>query len=166
MKTPLVCLAALAAAAATDPAHAQWMRPGDEMTLQYGPRVIHYRPSPEHVNETQLVNVQVQSRHDTRWGAERSLYGFAAFNNSFGQPSQYVYLGQQWHFGRYWYAKITAGLLYGYRGEYRDKIPLNQLGIAPALIPSLGLRLGPVSIEGIMLGSAGYLFGLGFRYEM
>lgn len=166
MKTREALLAAVAAACTTGGAHAQWLQPGDEMTLQYGPRVIHYRPSPEHVNDSGLVNVQIESRRDTRWGADRSLVGFAAFTNSFGQSAQYVYMGQVWQLSRYWYAKVTAGLLAGYRGEYRDKIPLNQLGVAPAIIPSLGLRLGPVSVEGILLGSAGYMFGIGFRYEM
>jgi hypothetical protein len=33
-----------------------------------------------------------------------------------------------------------GGLLHGYKEPYEDKIPLNQLGVAPAIVPALGFR--------------------------
>jgi hypothetical protein len=70
------------------------------------------------------------------------LFGFATFDNSFGQRSEYVYAGYNWAlFGsEHWFFKVTGGLIYGYKEPYKDKIPLNELGIAPAALPTLGFR--------------------------
>ncbi len=64
------------------------------------------------------------------------LAGGATFRNSFSQRSNYAYLGKRFDSDSYpVYLKLTGGLLQGYRGEYRDKIPLNRFGVAPAIIP-------------------------------
>ena len=39
-----------------------------------------------------------------------------------------------------WYFKLTGGLLHGYKEPYDDKIPLNDLGVAPAILPTLGFQ--------------------------
>lgn len=91
--------------------------------------------------------------------------GIALFTNSFGQGSSYVYVGQKWE--GIWgnpklFTKVSAGLLYGYRGEYKDKIPFNNLGIAPAIIPSIGYAVTPKdSAQVFLLGNAGLLFAYG-----
>ena len=51
----------------------------------------------------------------------------------------------------------------GYRGEYRDKIPLNRFGVAPAIIPSVGVRLGPLGSELVLLGNSAAMINLGLR---
>jgi hypothetical protein len=88
--------------------------------------------------------------------------GLALFTNSFGQGSAYAYVGQQWDgiLGNpKLFSKVSAGLLWGYRGEYKDKIPFNQAGIAPAVIPSLGYYVTPKdSAQVYLLGNAGLLF--------
>jgi hypothetical protein len=58
------------------------------------------------------------------------------FSNSFGQPSAYAFAGQRYldPFGfENWYLQWTAGLLYGYVGEYEDKVPLNYKGFSPGI---------------------------------
>lgn len=91
--------------------------------------------------------------------------GLALFTNSFGQGSSYAYVGQRWDgiLGHpNLFTKVSAGLLYGYRGEYKDKIPLNNLGIAPAIIPSIGYAFTPKdSAQVFLLGNAGLLFAYG-----
>jgi hypothetical protein len=73
------------------------------------------------------------------------LVGASVFDNSFGQSSQYVYGG--WRYRPFedvppFYVKVSAGLTHGYRGQYRDKIPLN-------------------GSELVLFGGAGFLVTLG-----
>ena len=91
--------------------------------------------------------------------------GAAAFKNSFGQPSQYVYIGKLW---RPWdavplvHVKLTGGLLHGYKGEYKDKVPFNSdNGIAPLLLPSIGLSGKRFTTDLVIFGTAGALLTIG-----
>ena len=60
--------------------------------------------------------------------------------------------------------KLSGGLLYGYKGAYKDKIPFNDFGIAPAIIPALGYRLtGDHALQASLLGKAGIL--LSYSYD-
>ena len=142
-----------------------WLRDGDEVFIQYAPKTLHFSPSPDHAKWTHMVNAEIRSKYDRVWGADQTLFGLALFDNSFGQFSQYIYWGQKWDLHPNIYAKVTAGLLHGYRGKYRDKIPFNRAEIAPAIIPSLGVRYGNVSIEGILLGGAAFQLAVGYTFR-
>ena len=119
----------------------------------------HFDPEPEHVNDQNMLGFEVDS--DTRW-----LWGFARFDNSFGQESQYLYLGQKWRAfdTDQWYYKVTGGLLHGYKEPYEDKIPFNDLGIAPAIIPGLGYRNKSFFAEYAQLGLSGGLVTVGVKF--
>ena len=52
----------------------------------------------------------------------------------------------------------------GYRGEYRDKIPLNRFGVAPVIIPSVGTHYGPVAAELVLLGFNAAMVTTGVRF--
>ena len=95
----------------------------------------HFDPDPDHVNNQKLLGLESQMKN--QW-----LFGLAVFDNSFGQNSQYLYTGYKWDlFGsERWYFKLTGGLLHGYKEPYDDKIPLNGLGVAPAIVPTLGFQ--------------------------
>ena len=60
--------------------------------------------------------------------------------------------------------KLTGGLLEGYHGEYRDKIPLNRFGVAPVIIPSVGAHYGPVAAELVLLGANAAMITTGLRF--
>ncbi len=94
--------------------------------------------------------------------------GLALFRNSFGQPSAYIYVGQQWNnlMGNpQLFAKVSAGLIYGYKGKYQHKIPFNDYGIAPAIIPSVGYSFTrDDSLQVMVLGTAGLLFSYGHSF--
>ena len=95
---------------------------------------------------------------------EQWLVGASVFDNSFGQSSQYVYGG--WRNRPFedvppFYVKVSAGLTHGYRGQYRDKIPLNGSGIAPVIVPSAGFCISRVCTELVLFGGAGFLLTLG-----
>jgi len=95
----------------------------------------HFDPEPDHVNNQKMLGLESQMNNN--W-----VFGLAIFDNSFGQNSQYLYTGYKWDlFGsNLWYFKLTGGLLHGYKEPYDDKIPLNQLGVAPAIVPTLGFQ--------------------------
>jgi hypothetical protein len=141
-----------------------WLRDGDRIFVQYGVYNTHFNPKPDHVNENHKVTIQILSNYDRVWGADKTLIGLSVLKNSFGQPTQYLYWGQQWDLGEHVYAKVTAGLIHGYKGKYRDKIPFNKLGIAPAIVPSIGLRYRDFSVEGILLGASAFMVGVGYTF--
>jgi len=95
----------------------------------------HFDPDPDHVNNQKALGIETRMKNN--W-----VIGVAAFDNSFGQNSQYLYTGYMWDlFGsELWYFKLTGGLLHGYKEPYEDKIPLNGLGIAPAILLTLGFQ--------------------------
>jgi hypothetical protein len=119
----------------------------------------HWSPDPEHVNNSKLLNLEFETK--TKW-----VYGFAHFDNSFGQPSQYLYAGYSWNlFHKDWaYFKLTGGLLHGYKEPHEDKIPLNDLGVAPAIVPTFGLRYKRVFTELQILGNSAITVTAGFSF--
>lgn len=95
---------------------------------------------------------------------EQWLVGASFFDNSFGQPTQYVYGG--WRYRPFeqlqpFYVKVSAGLTHGYKDQYRDKIPFNHSGIAPIVIPSIGYCFSRVCSQLVLFGGAGMLVTLG-----
>lgn len=95
--------------------------------------------------------------------------GFSLFRNSFGQPSAYAYTG--WSWAQPWpaypkvYANVTAGIIYGYVGEFKDKVPLNVGGFSPVVIPSVGYRLTPqLGLEVQVLGTAAVMIGANWHF--
>lgn len=152
------------------PAFAQLVVPGDQLRLTYGPWAYHFNHSDEHVDYNHLVAVEFLTSRWTFLGAERSQIGFALFDNSFGQFSQYLYVGQEWDLlplgpGQV-FANVTAGLLHGYKEPYQDKIPFNGAGVAPVIIPSVGWRYGRFAVMATVLGTNGFLFGASWHFDL
>jgi hypothetical protein len=121
--------------------------------LILSPYAEHWRYNPEH-RPVRLISLERQD-------ISGRFCGLAFFTNSFGQPSLYGFVGQRWTgvMGNpNVFFKLSGGLLYGYKGVYKDKIPFNHYGIAPAIIPSLGYHFsGDHSVQASMLGTAGFL---------
>lgn len=158
-------VAAPAAPASADGRNADtWLRDGDRIYFSYSPYVEHFRNNPEYVDRTHLVDLGIETKYDTVWGADRTLFGVSVFKNSYGQPSQYLYWGQKWDMKPWLYAKVTAGLLHGYKGKYKNNIPFNDLGVAPAIIPAIGVQYKDVRAEAIVLGFSALMFTVGYRF--
>lgn len=151
-------------------AQAQWLVPGDQLRILYGPSAYHFSPSEEHVDFNHFVAAELISSRWTFWGAERSIVGFSVLDNSFGLFSQYAYVGQEWDLaafaGGQVYANVTAGLLHGYKEPHQDKIPFNSLGIAPAIIPTVGWRYGRFTALISLLGTNGFLASIGWSFDL
>ena len=118
----------------------------------------HFSPDPEHNNNQDLIGLEY---HDgSGW-----LVGGATFRNSFRQRSYYAYFGKRFDSDNYpVYLKLTGGLLEGYHGDYQDKIPLNRFGVAPVIIPSVGVHYGPVAAELVLLGFNAAMITTGLRF--
>lgn len=58
---------------------------------------------------------------------------------------------------------VTGGVIYGYRDEYRDKIPFNRYGIAPAVLPAITLDYRKFFLELQFFAASGMLAAAGFR---
>lgn len=142
---------ALALAPLAGDAHAE------NRTLLLGNLVTHYRSDPEHNSRPQLLGLELDR-------SEKQVIGAATFRNSYDQRSGYVYLGRRFGSEGRLYAKATAGLLVGYRGAYRDRIPFNRYGAAPAVIPSFGVRASRIRGEIVLLAASGLMINLGYRF--
>ena len=103
----------------------------DRFYLETSLYTHHFSYDPAHVDKQKLILGE--------WNiTERWLVGASFFDNSFGQPSQYVYGG--WRYRPFeavqpFYVKVSAGLTHGYKDQYRDKIQLIGSGIGPVIVP-------------------------------
>ncbi len=131
----------------------------DRFFLETSIYTWHFHYDPAHVSNSKLILGE--------WNiTEQWLVGASYFLNSFGQPSEYIYGGWRvrpidegpWH---PLYFKVSAGLVHGYKDQYRDKIPFNHSGIAPAVIPSMGYCFGRVCPEIVIFGTAGMMLNIG-----
>jgi hypothetical protein len=164
--------AAVTSAAAPDASEAPLFRDGtgwgapepcrtDRMQVLFSYYTWHFHPDPRHQH---AYLGDFNYRFDRYWFGGQWLAGFALFNNSFGQFSQYAYGGLLW---RLWeehpqaYVKLTGGIVHGYSGEFRDKIPFNHYGVAPAIIPSVGYCWTRYCTEAVLLGANAMLFTVG-----
>lgn len=162
------------------PVHAKGIfTQGDELLVQTSLWTKHYNAEPDHHNHQKLINLEyyfndqiklfidpneASWRDDVRW-----LVGGATFKNSYDQQSTYLYGGGRYDYAlgenTKAYAKLTAGLLYGYRGEYKDKIPLNDLGVAPVILPAFGVQHRRVNLEVVPFAAAGVMVNAGFYFR-
>jgi len=152
-----LCASALAgntSAASLKDAFSLDMREGDRLSFMYSPFTHHFYPSDEH-RYVWLVGIE-------RERADHRLSGITYFSNSFGQPSTYLYpWGQNYpNVGGVdgLFVKWSAGLLYGYVGAYKDKVPLNLGGFSPAIVPSIGYERAGYSTQLNILGTAGLMW--------
>lgn len=136
-----------------------WHNGPGHWRLALSPFSLHFSNNPEH---RYVWAIGMERQRPDNW-----LAGASYFSNSFGQPSAYVYLGKRFPallntpqlFGQ-----VSAGVLYGYKGAYKDKVPLNFNGFSPGLLVSAGWQFTPrVSATAHMLGTAGLMVQLAYE---
>jgi hypothetical protein len=156
------CIAALwsgpAAAASEEPAQEAG---AGHWRLVVSPYTLHFRPSPEHKH---VWAVGGEFQRDDHY-----LFGASYFSNSFGQDSGYLYVGR-----RYpglldrppLFFQWSAGLMYGYKGSYEDKVPFNAKGYSPGALVSLGWQFDrQTSAQLNLLGDAGVMLQLSHDFR-
>lgn len=131
---------------------------GNVLMIQLSPYTIHFSEGPDHAGHPWLVGLELQ--HNSRW-----LGGYSYFNNSFDQKCHYIYGGYLFPLGesyRNWYIKLTGGLIYGYKEPYEDKLPINNNGLAPVIIPGLGYKFDRFNFQINLLGFNALMFTMGY----
>jgi hypothetical protein len=125
------------------------------------PYMFHIHPSAEH---KPVWALGVERQRDDGW-----LAGAVYFSNSFGQHSGYLYVGQQYVdlFGHpQLFFEWSAGLLYGYRGKYENKVPFNYNGYSPGALIGLGWSFTrQTSASVLLLGDAGFMLQLSYDFR-
>ena len=127
---------------------------GSNWRVTASPYTYHYTYSPEHTH-VYMLGIE-------RHRADGFLFGGSVFKNSFGQPSVYGYVGQQ--FDRLLgieplFAQLTGGILYGYKPPFDRKVPLNYRGFSPGFVASVGWQLTPAwSAQVNLLGNSALMF--------
>jgi hypothetical protein len=95
------------------------------------------------------------------------LGGLSLFNNSFGQFTQYLYLGKKfhpWDSNRAVRIKLSAGVAHGYRDEHYDTLPIRWGGSwGLGFVPGIGYQKDRVGYDVAVLGVAGLLFLVGYE---
>lgn len=131
-------------------------------TLMAAPVTLHY-------SDLKSANVAAEDKHKYVWlvGAEkmvtdRYFAGAAFFSNSFGQPTQYIYVGAKFRpidDTPKFFAKVSAGVIHGYKPPYDKKIPINtSSGWGLGVIPSIGWDFNDQFAAQLnVLGSAGLM---------
>jgi hypothetical protein len=129
----------------------------DRFYLETSLYTHHFHYDAAHVDKQKLILGE--------WNiTEQWLVGASFFDNSFGQPTQYVYGGWRYRpFEQFqpFYIKLSAGLVHGYKDPYQNKIPFNHSGVAPGIVPSVGYCISRFCSELILFGGAGMLITLG-----
>jgi hypothetical protein len=128
--------------------------------LQTSVATRHFHPSPTQNNHQDLLNLEWNYQKDM-------LVGAATFRNTFRQQTELVYWGAKFRpvdSTPDLYIKVVGGLIHGYEGQYRDKIPFNGSGTAPAIIPAVGYCYKQVCSELIVFGAAGAMATAGVRF--
>lgn len=153
LMTPLIVLTGAALpAAATD---------ADEWRFAVSPYTHHWRYNAEH-KPVWALGLERQRSDDSLWGV-------AFFSNSFGQDSSYWFYGER--YTGFWgqpklFAQWSAGLLYGYRGKYEDKVPLNHKGYSPGALVGMGWNFDrDSSAQFHLLGDAGVMFQFNYAFR-
>ena len=125
------------------------------------PFTQHFRPDPEH-KPVWALGVERQAYGN--W-----LFGASYFSNSFGQPSGYIYGGHRYEHvlgETKLFTQWSAGLLYGYKGKYQTKVPLNVNGYSPGLLFTAGWRFDDRrSVALHLLGDSAVMLQLAYDFR-
>jgi hypothetical protein len=168
----MACSLALSCMAVTAHAVPWQVCPGIEETAKNSPDAhsfeVFVSPHTHHWTDSEEHRA-VRAVSISRLLPNTRFCGFSLFTNSFGQPSAYAFTGKYWpspfESAPGVYLSVSGGIMYGYVGRYKDKVPLNLGGFSPVVIPAVGFRLNSRSaIEVQLLGTAALMFGATWRY--
>ena len=131
-------------------------------TIMAAPVTLHYSDMKRKSDSTDVKHSYVWLLGAEKMLDERYFAGVAFFSNSFGQPTEYVYAGAKFRplddMPKF-FAKISAGVIHGYKSPYDKKIPINtSSGWGLGVIPSIGWDFNDQFAAQLnVLGSAGVM---------
>lgn len=134
----------------------------NKLTWQVSPFTYHFSYDEKH-RPVHMIGLE-------REKPDGQLDGVTLFTNSFGQPSVYAYPWGGVYHSLYGIAplsfKWTAGLLYGYVGSYKNKVPMNHNGFSPGVIIALEYKFqSGWSAQVDMLGTAAMMFQVNMPFK-
>ena len=137
----------------TDPGNSRWYIQGGGY--------LHYTDDEDYAGPPWLAGVEY-------FKSEKLLFGFSLFNNSFGDTSQYAYVGRNFHpwdaYERF-RIKLTAGVVHGYYDDHQKIIPINWGdGWGFGVVPSVGYQIGSFGFDVAVLSASGMLFLVGYNF--
>jgi hypothetical protein len=142
------------ALAQTTPAPEPAAPAGDIWRVMASPYTYHFSRDPDH-RHVYMLGLEKQD-------AEAYIIGGSLFQNSFGQPSAYLYGGKRFDgLTRFepLFVQVTGGLLYGYKPPYDKKVPLNYKGFSPGAVLSVGWQFTrELSTQVNFLGNSALMF--------
>ena len=140
----------------------------DEADYEIGPwyvqagGYVHYRDDEDYEGPRWFAGVEYGE-------SRRLLVGFSMFNNSFGQFTQYAYLGKTFHpLDKHpgFRLKLTGGIAHGYEGEHHSTLPIrwgDSWGLA--VVPTIGYQKGRLGGDSAILSASGLLFLVGYEFR-
>jgi hypothetical protein len=122
----------------------------------------HWNHNPERNNKQELIGLEY---HKT----SSKIYGLVHFQNSYFQPTWYLYTGKLYSFKEIsdfnLYGKLTYGIISGYDDENgRHSAYMNRLGTFPAILPTFGIGYKEFIFEVSLFGNAGYIANMGMKF--
>ena len=121
--------------------------------------MFHVTHDPDYVDWNHIVALEWLTPRHAIWRADRTHFGLALFDNSYGQFSQSLYAGLEWSWTRALggdvFASLSFGLVHGYKEPHENKLPLNSaLGVGLTLVPAIGWQRGNLGFAAGLAGSA------------
>ena len=138
----------------------EWTKHIAKWRFQTSIATRHRNPREEHDTSPELINIELWLKNN--WHG-----GVAFLENSYNQPTQYLYVGKAWDiFGsQHFYWRLTGGLIHGYVDEHEDKVPLNYNGFSPGIIPAIGAKYKNVFTEVQAGGISVIMWTVGFSID-
>lgn len=122
----------------------------------------HWKEKESYVGDHWFLGIE-RHNHD-----KNLLWGLSVFDNSFGDFSQYLYVGRNWYpFDKlpHFRFRLTGGIVHGYSGENQDISPLNW-GDAWAIgaVPGIGYQKDNLGVDVAILSASGLLLLVGYEF--
>ncbi len=83
------------------------------------------------------------------------------------QDAAYVCAGGRWFLdsiNENLYVKLSAGLMYGYKDENEDRLPVKDNGYGLGIVQALGYQFWRANAQIVFLGTAGVTFTFGYDF--
>jgi hypothetical protein len=158
-------LALLSLAVMAQPSCAREHEAADTWTPSWylqGGAYIHYTNKDKYEGAPVFASIEYHQK-------PKLLWGFSMFENSFGDFTQYAYVGREFH---PWenkpnlHIKLSAGVVQGYKDEHQDILPIrwgNSWGLGA--VPSVGFMAENFGFDVAVLSTSGLLFLAGYQFD-
>ena len=123
---------------------------------------MHYSDDEDYEGPPWFAGIEYQK-------SRNRVIGLSVFNNSFGQITQYAYLGKSFYPSEKYPGfriKLTGGIAHGYKGEHQKIFPISWGdGWGVAFVPGVGYQSDKWGFDVAVLSASGLLFLAGYEFD-